>query len=458
MLKIKNKTDDIYELELKYGEDILDEKLLTEIFNIGIYIRKNILKNSVINISEIDIEKNIKESFLNKENEHLNMLLQKKNIELMEINNSINDKIKNHSMYLENEIIELKAINKYKENLINNLNDKIINLRENIKDEYKIEELIMTNKNLLNEKNNNSINKIGRMGEEKLSEYLINTDTLKNYYKIETSKISHSCDFCVYDEINNFGVLIENKNYQYLVPREEIQKFKNDCIKNTLMNPRDNKNKMNIIGGVFLSFKSGISEKKSPLEINIENDKILVYISEYNKYPNLIEDSILYIFNLYNIIKDILDTNNFKCIKDKIKEIINKYTYLNNQLISDITNMKKLVDNFDLNLRNLNSTIIDEIKLLVIDNSKIEENNNLENYIFNEVYNYLLNKKIKIINVKMLIEEKIFKDNIKSAQNISQVLGKYKECILNNTKIIYNNLGTRRIINSKECKNYFIIE
>ena len=452
MLKLLDKNENIYNLELIY-ETELNEKELQEIFNLGIYLKKNILKNSIIKVMD---EGN---NYLNKENEQLNKLLESKNKEILVMNNSISERVKLHSTYLEQELGELRVINKHKDNIINNLNDKLLNIREQIKNEFNVDELIKMNKELINEKNNNSINKIGRMGEIKLYDYLINVDILKNYYKFETNKMSHCGDFCIYDEVNNHGVIVENKNYQYLVPREEVNKFRNDCFRNLLHKPNGDKNiKINIIGGLFLSYKSGISEKKSPLEVCIDNNKILIYVSEYNKYSNLIEDSILYIFNLYNMIKDILDTNNFKCIKDKIKEILNRYTYLYNQLINDIVNMRKLVDNFEMNLRNLNNNIMEELKLLVMDNSKKEEVNNLETYIFNEVYKYLAKKNIKIINVKTLIEEKIFKENVKTAQNISQILGKYKEFEVDDTKIVYNNLGTRRMINSKECKNYFIIE
>jgi hypothetical protein len=457
--------NNIYELtiNIKLGVDIddklLEDNVIEEMLNIGYYIRKRILNNSIINISDND-------NCLKKENEVLNNLLQKKNIEILEMNNIISDRVKKHTIYLEDEIKELKSTNKYKENIINNLNEKMITLRENIKQEYKIEELILTNEKLLNEKRNNLINKIGKIGEERLYEYLLNNEYLKNYYKLETNKMSHSGDFCIYDEINNYGILIENKNYQYLVPREEVQKFKNDCFRNILASPKNNKylrenTKINIIGGLFLSYKSGISEKKTPLDITIENNKILIYISEYRLHQNLIEDSILYIFNLYNILKDILeinDVNNINNIKDQINNILKKYSHLNNQLLNDVINMRKLIDNFELNLRNINNNIIEEIKLLILENSKKEECENVEDYIFNEVYNYLINNNIKIINVKKLMEEKLFKENVKSAQMISQTLGKYKEYKINDKKLIYNNIGTRRLINSIQCKNYFILE
>ena len=465
MIKILSKNNNLYNLELDCNEmgtgmgmgmDTKDfnENELMEIFSLGIYIKRNILKNSIIKVSD-DSGGN----YLNKENEQLNKLLESKNREILEMNNAITERIKLHSVYLERELNDLRVMNKHKDNMINNMNDKILNIREQIKSEFNVDELIKINRELLNEKSNNSINKIGRVGESKLYEYLMNTETLKNYYKFETNKMSHCGDFCIYDEVNNYGVIVENKNYQYLVPREEVNKFRSDCFRNMLFKPNSDKSiKMNIIGGLFLSYKSGVSEKKSPLDMCIDNNKILIYVSEYNKYPNLIEDSILYIFNLFNTIKDILDTNSFKCIKDKMKEILNKYTYLYNQLINDISNMRKLVDNFEINLRNLNNNIIEEIKILVMDNSKKEEVNNLELYIFNEVHKYLSKKNTNIINVKALIEEKVFKENVKTAQGISQILGKYKEFEIDNIKIIYNNLGTRRMINSKECKNYFIIE
>ena len=78
MLKINNKRVNSGIKTCTYEIEINEELDLEEILNIGIYVRTNILKNSIIKIADNNLENELRDNYIKKENEQLNNLLQKK--------------------------------------------------------------------------------------------------------------------------------------------------------------------------------------------------------------------------------------------------------------------------------------------------------------------------------------------------------------------------------------------
>jgi hypothetical protein len=106
--------------------------------------------------------------------------------------------------------------------------------------------------------------RIGDEAERELFETLDTASCLKNYKRIQTNKTPHCGDFLVYDETTSKGVLIENKCYQSRVPTKEVDKFVAD-----LSTVHQSFPSVQIIGGLFLSKKTDISKKKSPIDIEL---------------------------------------------------------------------------------------------------------------------------------------------------------------------------------------------
>lgn len=370
----------------------------------------------------------------------LNISLNKENLKYLNYVNKISDLEKNNFLnYIFNlgfkEYIKIKnsKINKSftiensdnNDLLISNINNKLdINTNQiiNILNELKFNNL------------NKSINNKGNEGE--LQIYNFFQINFNNFIIEDTSQIAHSADFKVFIPEINQNILLEVKNYKNTVDQKQIDKLYYDL------------NYTGINYAIFISLQSGIVNKKNNIEWDINNNRIIIFIS--NCTNELLFLSIYTLINLYNTV--IKNKNNINISYFNNKTILNNINNLiqhNNQIIklkNSILNLHKNYSNdilelynsicffentLNYNLNNLKYNIDSEInkyKLIETNNNKIlleiEElqltkiNNNLLQNIISDIQNKLIikiinNKKIILYNKNIeIIELKILKNSI----------------------------------------------
>jgi len=149
----------------------------------------------------------------------------------------------------------------------------------------------------------------GKVGEEQLCSLLnsiYNTAEITN-----TTGQKASGDFLL-KRLDKPVIMIENKEYNYNIPKEEISKFIRDI---------DTLN----MSGIFISQHSGIAFK-SNFQIDINNGNILIYIQNCDYDPEKIRLAIDIIDNLSNKLKDInINNENIHISKDIIDGINDDY-------------------------------------------------------------------------------------------------------------------------------------
>jgi hypothetical protein len=137
-------------------------------------------------------------------------------------------------------------------------------------------------------------------------------------------------------------ILIENKNWDTNVPRDEVEKFMRDtAIQNCC--------------GLFLSQHTGISNKEN-FEINIQDGNVLLYVHHVNNDADIIKVAIDILDHfkekLDEIGEDIEVESIPKEVLDKINEnyrtVLIKKTNMIKQLKDFQTSMSKQIDSIDL--------------------------------------------------------------------------------------------------------------
>ena len=186
------------------------------------------------------------------------------------------------------------------------------------------------NQNLQKLINNNSNSSIkGKMSENQLYNLINNiypSGTITN-----TSNETSMCDILLQRK-DKPDIILENKNYEIVVPTREVEKFIYDCKK---------QNKC----GIMISEKSGISMKNN-YEIDIYDDIILIYIHNMNYNSDNIIVACDIIDNLYEkliLIKKNIGTINID--EETLNKINEEYQiFINNQqiLINQIQEQTKI--------------------------------------------------------------------------------------------------------------------
>jgi hypothetical protein len=184
---------------------------------------------------------------------------------------------------------------------------------------------------LLNRYNNSSSK--GDIGEFQLNKLLLHS--FPSAEIINTSNLTGKGDFML-ERQNKDILLIETKEYTNNVKKSEIDKFIKDCTNNNC-------------NGLFLSQTSGIVNK-SNFQIDIHNNKILIYIHNMN-YD---KDKLLLGVNLIDMIYEKLNLFNGTTINinsDELKNINNEFQqliYIKNKMIIDLKDYyKKTFDNIN---------------------------------------------------------------------------------------------------------------
>ncbi len=178
----------------------------------------------------------------------------------------------------------------------------------------------------------------GRLGEEEL--YTVLNNIYNNAEITNTSGLKAHGDF-IMKRFDKPEIMIENKEYSYNIPKEEISKFIRDI---------DSLN----MSGIFLSQHSGIAFKQN-FQIDLNNGNILIYIQNCNYDSDKIKLAVDIIDNLSSklqdlnmneenivISKDILDDincyyRNFINQKDSLQLILKDFTKKMNSQIDELS-------------------------------------------------------------------------------------------------------------------------
>jgi hypothetical protein len=283
-------------------------------------------------------------------------------------------------------------------------------------------------------------------------------EIIKSKYKdinyTDMSNVNHSGDaWLKFDSYDNI-VMIESKNYNYKVNKDEVTKMKNDMITN------------NINWGLFISWNSKVQNYRD-FDIEIfnhhEQSYTIIFISELSKDVDRIE---LCIQLLRKLILNYNKDNKFPWITNKIKndlEQLNNIITLNYQLTDNFYDLENIIksglNKYYTNMRDYQHKIdimITEISKNIngtISDSLIENSFNYNLYLDN----YKNDKKIFSLLCRILDLFKEFNliinnnDNIiclKNSNNIGNIKIQKKKIIIYINK--YNTSCEFNIDNSND--------
>lgn len=282
----------------------------------------------------INLDKNIFPKLFNYNNEELNnIILNLLNIGYQNVYSSVNEK------KLINNIDN--SFRRYKDDIILDIN----NNNNNIKDKISLLESNLNNLNVDNKLNefSNIVNKLfgisnnsckkGEISEKLI--YDILSQKFKNYNYEKKNHISHHADGELTSS-SGFKSLVEIKNYNHVVNKDELDKFKYD-LKYT-----------NNSFGIFLSLQSGIVGKNI-IDYEIYDDNIhIIYISKLMDDINKLDYGI--------ILSEILFKMNSTSSNDiKIEEITSKIKNKFNELdviLKKTVNLRVGYEKLELDIKN----------------------------------------------------------------------------------------------------------
>ncbi len=282
----------------------------------------------------INLDKNIFPKLFNYNGEELNnIILNLLNIGYQNVYSSINEKklINN----LDN------SFRRYKDDIILDIN----NNNNNIKDKISLLESNLNNLNVDNKLNefSNILNKLfgisnnsckkGELSEKLI--YDILSQKFKNYNYEKKNHIPHNADGELTSS-SGFKSLVEIKNYNHVVNKDEIDKFKYD-LKYT-----------NNSFGIFLSLQSGIVGKNI-IDYEIYNDNIhIIYISKLMDDINKLDYGIILSEVLFKLNSTISNDIKVDEITSKIK---NKFNELD-IILKKTVNLRIKYEKLELDIKN----------------------------------------------------------------------------------------------------------
>lgn len=285
----------------------------------------------------INLDKNIFPKLYDYKGDELNnIILNLLNIGYQNVYSSINEKklITN----IDN------SFRKYKDDIIfdlnnnnNNIKDKISLLESNLNN-LDVDNKLNEFSNIINKLfgiNNNSCKK-GDISEKLI--YDIISQKFKNYNYEKKSHIAHHADGELTSS-TGFKSLVEIKNYNYVVNKDELDKFKYD-LKYT-----------NNTFGIFLSLQSGIVGKNI-IDYEIYDNNIhIIYISKLMDDINKLDYGIILSEILFNMNSSLSNDIKVDVITSKIK---NKFNELD-IILKKTVNLRAEYDKLELNIKsNLN--------------------------------------------------------------------------------------------------------
>lgn len=187
----------------------------------------------------------------------------------------------------------------------------------------------------------NSSNK-GRMSENILETLL--SQTFPNYTIERTSSDSHSGDFILTTSLKP-SILIENKDYDKNVNKDEIDKFIRDIDQNNL-------------SGILISQHSGISNKHN-FSIEFHNNNILLYIHNCKYDMDKIQLAVDIIYSLH----DYMTQNDH----NDSKHFIDNFTFdsIQHDYLLFIKNRNDIISQLNASIKSIRKMDIPSIKLLL---------------------------------------------------------------------------------------------
>jgi len=224
---------------------------------------------------------------------------------------------------------------------IHNNNEQISQKLTNLSDDKQSNNKTMRELDTYLNKFNNSSQFKGNISEIKLSEVL---HKLYKKASITDSRRDKNAGDFILERENKNTILIENKRYETQhVPAEETNKFLRDC-------------KSQNMNGLMISQHSGFANKNN-FEIDINENKVLLYITYVDYNPDIIESAVNLIDNLSEKIQELefmKETDGFIIDKATLDNINKEYQdFLTSKLVI-ITNIKtehkKLIHEIEKNL------------------------------------------------------------------------------------------------------------
>ena len=222
--------------------------------------------------------------------------------------------------------------------------------------------------NLFNKSNNKGV-----CGEN-IIKYTFNK-YFSNYILTDVSKQNHSGDFhLLLTDINEL-ILIESKFYTNIVDQKEINKLYYD-MKNSGINY-----------SLLLSISSNITNKNNDIEWEINNDQIIIFISNINNNYNKIILGLTILKTLISLVKKNKHIN----IQNFSQNSYNKILFYINDIINLKNNIIKIKNNINNIHNNISSQILELYNMVtILDNEFTQKINILQ---------YSINNEFKSINV-----------------------------------------------------------
>jgi len=191
-------------------------------------------------------------------------------------------------------------------------------------------------------------NQKGRMSENELK--LTLDDIFPTAVVEKISGEAHTCDIIIKREGKD-DILVENKNYKTKVPITEVNKFISDI---------QNKEKH----GIFISQYSSIANKDN-FQIDIDGDKVLLYICNVNYDKDMISTGVKIVDNFSNALKKVSSSSDSENVKMKIlegfnddyKKFITKRDNLTTKLKENYNQLQEIIR--DLNMPNIDKFLIE---------------------------------------------------------------------------------------------------
>lgn len=360
----------------------------------------------------INLDKNIFPKLFNYKDEELNnIILNLLNIGYQNVYSSVNEKklINN----LDN------SFRKYKDDIILDIN----NNNNNIKDKINLLESNLNNLNVDNKLNefSNIVNKLfgisnnsckkGELSEKLI--YDILSQKFKNYNYEKKNHIPHNADGELTSS-SGFKSLVEIKNYNHVVNKDELDKFKYD-LKYT-----------NNTFGIFLSLQTGIVGKNI-IDYEIYNDNIhIIYISKLMDDINKLDYGIILGEILFKINSSFSNDIKIDDITSKIKSKFNELDVI----LKKTVNLRVEYEKLELDIKNSLNIFYSslrnyelELKLKMDDIWSELINDLSKNYVdMKSKYLLEMNKKDKCYKIIERIFDVLERNNININVNNNDIL------------------------------------
>jgi len=345
-------------------------------------------------------------------------------------------------LILQKEIEKAVEYQKEKFRLIIDEKNKIMERYEkDIERERKLKEDTSKILKYFEEKNNySSLKQKGDVGEMIFNELSDEAfGEIDGYELKDTSKIKHSGDFHLH--FKDFGVLVDLKNYDTIVPIKEIKKIESDFTKNT---------HLNFAWLISLNTRIQCNDKGVITYKLLDDGRCIFYVNELLKQTNQLKviKSLYYFCKMINVfIEDNkVDEEENKTFKKNYREVIEEVKLFKKDLCELNTTINTFQSIYDRIKYKINNILRREIDNIIEESEKIEYDD-----IFNDWFytNYEIFESDKTIKSKELWSK--FKRDNTEIEN--PTVDKFKE-------IIYKNISEDNLILPKnkkggiEIKNY----